>query len=181
MPITPDEKDWTWVLREVCTECGFDVRTFPREDVGKLIRRNADSWRAVLAHPLVRVRPSDDRWSALEYACHVRDVFRLYDRRLQQILEEDGARFENWDQDAAAIEARYDEQDPEQVERELRDAAERLARRFDTVEGEAWERTGHRSDGADFTTESFARYMIHDPVHHLYDADRGFIQLAGSH
>ncbi len=24
-------------------------------------------------------------------------------------------------------------------------------------------------DGAAFTIESFARYLIHDPVHHLYD------------
>jgi hypothetical protein len=29
--------------------------------------------------------------------------------------------------------------------------------------------TGARSDGAQFTVESFARYFIHDPIHHLYD------------
>jgi len=28
---------------------------------------------------------------------------------------------------------------------------------------------GRRSDGAVFTVASFARYMVHDPVHHLYD------------
>jgi hypothetical protein len=32
-----------------------------------------------------------------------------------------------------------------------------------------WQRTGRRSDGAHFTVETFARYFIHDPVHHLYD------------
>jgi hypothetical protein len=37
------------------------------------------------------------------------------------------------------------------------------------VTGAQWQRTGSRSDGADFTVESFARYFIHDPVHHLYD------------
>jgi hypothetical protein len=26
-----------------------------------------------------------------------------------------------------------------------------------------------RSDGARFTVASFARYMVHDPIHHLYD------------
>jgi hypothetical protein len=26
-----------------------------------------------------------------------------------------------------------------------------------------------RSDGATFTVETFARYFIHDPVHHFYD------------
>jgi hypothetical protein len=32
-------------------------------------------------------------WSTLEYACHVRDVFRLYDRRLALMLDEDDATF----------------------------------------------------------------------------------------
>jgi hypothetical protein len=37
------------------------------------------------------------------------------------------------------------------------------------VTGSQWQRTGRRSDGASFTVETFARYLIHDPVHHLYD------------
>ena len=37
---------------------------------------------------------------------------------------------------------------------------------FDAIEGATWERTGHRSDGAEFTVESFARYLLHDPEHH---------------
>jgi hypothetical protein len=37
------------------------------------------------------------------------------------------------------------------------------------VAEEQWLRTGTRSDGARFTVESFARYLIHDPVHHLHD------------
>ena len=52
---------------------------------------------------------------------------------------------------------------------ELAEAAELLAAKFDGVSGEAWQRTGSRSDGAHFTIESFARYFIHDPIHHLYD------------
>jgi hypothetical protein len=26
-----------------------------------------------------------------------------------------------------------------------------------------------RSDGAQFTVESFARYLVHDPLHHEFD------------
>jgi hypothetical protein len=40
---------------------------------------------------------------------------------------------------------------------------------FAAVRDRAWGRTGTRSDGARSTVESFARYFIHDPVHHLYD------------
>jgi hypothetical protein len=37
------------------------------------------------------------------------------------------------------------------------------------VSGDQWRRPGNRGDGSRFTVESFARYFIHDPVHHLYD------------
>jgi len=45
------------------------------------------------------------------------------------------------------------------------------------VSGSQWGLTGNRSDGASFTIESFARYLIHDPVHHLYDVRTGFEEL----
>src|SRR2546421_7786995 len=111
MPIVPDTKNWTWVLERRCDECGFDASAFPREDVSSMIRRNAAAWQYVLDRPDVDRRPSDTVWSALEYACHVRDVFRIYDQRLALMLTEDDPLYPNWDQDAAAIEERYNAQD----------------------------------------------------------------------
>ncbi len=177
MPITPDVKDWTWVLERTCPECGFDVRSFEKERIGELIRSNAGEWPDLLADPRAGMRPSDDRWSALEYASHVRDVYRLYDARLALMLRQDGAAFENWDQDAAAVEGSYDNGDPSVVDTELGEAARALADRFDGVEGSAWSRTGHRSDGAVFTVETFARYLIHDPIHHVHDVQEGYESL----
>ena len=103
MPIVPETKDWTFVLERTCEECGFDVRTFPREQVGDMVRANATKWRGLLAHPDVGRRPSDDRWSALEYACHVRDVCRLFEERLALMLARDAPAFANWDQDETAV------------------------------------------------------------------------------
>jgi hypothetical protein len=169
--ITPDDKDWTWVLRRPCPECGFDTQAFARERVALLIRENATAWQGVLAESAIaRVRPQPDKWSPLEYGCHVRDVFRLYTVRLELMLTEDDPLFANWDQDETALADRYDEQDPAVVSAELTEAADTLADAFDEVDGPMWERTGRRSDGANFTVESFARYFVHDPVHHLYDA-----------
>jgi hypothetical protein len=176
MPIVPDDKDWTWVLERRCDECGFDASTFPRDQVAGLIRKNAQEWREVLAGTdptRLTQRPTDDRWSALEYACHVRDVFRLYDYRLGLMLTEDHPSFPNWDQDVTAVEDRYNEQDPTVVAHDLVTAAAALAASFDRVDAEVWERTGLRSDGARFTVDSFGRYMIHDPVHHLHDVEAG--------
>jgi hypothetical protein len=170
MPITPDTKDWTWVLERTCPECDFDVRSFPREEIGSMIRAVASRWREVLARPHVRTRPRENVWSPLEYGCHVRDVFVVYRERLRMMLETDDPEFPNWDQDATAVEQGYAEQDPNRVADELGEAAEALAATYDSVEGEQWNRTGTRGDGASFTVESLARYMIHDPHHHLQDA-----------
>jgi hypothetical protein len=169
MTIEPDTKDWTWVLNERCPECGFDGSAIDHRDVAGLVRANASSWPAVLARPDVARRARPDRWSDLEYACHVRDVFRLYAERLELMLVVDDAHFVNWDQDATAIEARYDRQDPAVVARELVDAGVALAERFAAVTGDEWQRTGVRSDGAAFTVDTFARYLAHDPIHHLWD------------
>ena len=167
--IVPDVKDWTWVLERPCPECGFDASGFARDQVGAEARANAATWVRLLADPGAAVRTRSDRWSVLEYACHVRDVFRVCDYRLERMLTEDGPRYDNWDQDATAIDDRYDEQDPTTVGDEVVAAAAVIADRFDAVSGEAWQRTGFRSDGARFTVDTFARYVIHDPMHHLWD------------
>jgi hypothetical protein len=165
-----DTKDWTWVLTRPCPECGFDTRAISPTDVPNLLRANASAWREVLdTHRDPRRRPRPDRWSPLEYACHVRDVCRLFDRRLQLMLTEDDPTYPNWDQDRTAIEDDYPGQDPGSVAADLVAAADVLATRFAGVCGPAWERTGHRDDGAHFTVATFARYFIHDPVHHLWD------------
>ena len=38
-------------------------------------------------------------------------------------------------------------------------------------------RTGDRSDGSSFTVDTFARYFLHDPVHHLVDVRTGYADL----
>ena len=167
--IVPDDKDWTGVLERQCPECGFNAQTFAREQVAAEARTNAATWRRLLENPGVKARTRPDRWSVLEYACHVRDVFRVCDYRLERMLTEDGPHYANWDQDVTAADDRYDEQDPTVVGDELVAAAEVIAARFESVDDASWGRTGFRSDGASFTVESFARYVIHDPMHHLWD------------
>jgi hypothetical protein len=169
VPIIPDTKDWTWVLRRPCPECGLDVSSIERESLPGMIRANADEWRPVLGAVAVAVRPQPDKWSPLEYGCHVRDVFRLYDHRLGLMLEQDDPLFPNWDQDSTAVDEQYGSQHPSVVASELVAAGAALAGRFAAVSGDQWLRTGRRSDGAEFTVETFGRYFIHDPVHHLWD------------
>lgn len=171
MAITPDTKNWTWVIERPCPECGFDASTFEARDVAGMLRENAAAWPAVLERDDVRVRPDDATWSPLEYAAHVRDVLRLYDYRLELMLGEDDPLYPNWDQDATAIAERYNEQDPTTVGEEIIEAATALAAKFDALDDAQWLRPGRRSDGVAFTVESFAKYFVHDVIHHLDDVD----------
>ena len=167
--IVPDDKDWTWVLGETCPECGYDAAAIDVAAVGAATRAMTPLWRGVLARPDAAVRRTPGLWSDLEYACHVRDVYRLFAVRLDLMRTQDGPHFANWDQDATALEDRYGEQDPATVAADLAQAADALAAAFDDVDPSEYGRTGFRSDGAAFTIESFARYFLHDPLHHLHD------------
>jgi hypothetical protein len=169
MAIVPDDKNWTWVLERPCDECGFRAGSYPRERLGDAVLAIAARWLPVLRRSDVAVRPNDSTWSPLEYGAHVRDVFRLYDLRLARMLNEDGPRYANWDQDVTAVAERYNEQDPTVVAMQLIGAAEVLAARFRAVADGEWSHTGYRSDGAAFTVESLGVYMVHDPLHHLHD------------
>lgn len=170
--VVPEDKDWTWVLEASCDDCGFDAPKFNVSTVPVRLERNAATWVEILRRPDVRDRPAVGVWSPLEYACHVRDVFSLYDHRLHLMLHEDDPQYPNWDQDETAVAQRYRDQDPGAVSIDLVMAQRRLSDSFAGVHGAQWQRTGNRSDNKRFTVESFARYMLHDPVHHVWDVTR---------
>jgi hypothetical protein len=138
-----------------------------------LVRENARAWLSLLdAHRIRPGRPNDSTWSTLEYACHVRDVYRRYLGRIELMLDEDDPLFPNWDQDASAVDDAYEDQDPGQVVTEIVEAGDRLASRLDEIGGVQWDCPDRRSDGAAFTVATIVRYMIHDPVHHIWDVEQ---------
>jgi SAM-dependent methyltransferase len=170
--IVPDTKDWTWVLREPCPECGYIAADVDRAELGRLVRDDAVGWAAVLAQADATTRPDVSTWSPLEYGCHVRDVHRVFGRRLALMLDQDEPGFADWDQDVAALEDHYERQDPAVVAPELAAAAEAVAARYDSLAGapeETWARPGRRSNGSEFTVDSLARYHLHDVLHHSHD------------
>lgn len=172
MSIVPDTKDWTWVLARRCPECGLDVRSVDRGRIGAMIRTNAAAWVATrhrTDETWWQRRPDPQTWSPLEYACHVRDVHRIFAARLAVILTEDDPLWPDWDQNAAAIDRDYGAQSIDAVLSDLVKRAERIAAGYDILDDPQWQRPGRRSDRAHFTAESLARYHLHDVVHHLAD------------
>jgi len=163
----PEDRDWTYVITQGCTECGFTP--FDHTLAAARLRETVPRWRAALAEASATARPAPLVWSPLEYGCHVRDVCRVMGRRVELMLAVDGTSFANWDQDATAIADRYWAQDPGKVADEYATAAELTAGTLDIVSGDAWERRGIRSNGSQFTVATLAVYFLHDVEHHLHD------------
>ena len=165
----PEDKDWTFVLDQPCPECGYVAADVDVTDLPGLVLAVTTPWPQLLTGPGATVRPAPQVWSPLEYACHVRDVLRVFHGRVQLIRTQDGPVFPNWDQDATAIQDRYWEQDPATVAAELQAAAGTIAASWASVSAEEWDRPGTRSNGSRFTLDSLGRYFLHDIVHHLHD------------
>jgi hypothetical protein len=120
---------------------------------------------------LLRMRPDPRTWSALEYACHTRDGFALYETRVGVVLMEDRPLLPRMRRDELVVERAYNAQDPAAVAEELAVAAEALAARLESVPGEGWVRVGVR-DNLEMTIDWMARNVVHEGSHHLLDIGR---------
>ncbi len=163
-----------------CQECGFSDEGVTPADAIEAIRRFGKRYRAPLTRFLpgedgdrvVRQRPAPEVWSALEYACHVRDVFDWYDERVKASLAEDGVDVPALGPDEAAEQGRYNEQDPVEVADALAANAERLAATFESAPADGWDRV-HLRRGQPRTVLFTARRAVHEGNHHLLDIGRG--------
>jgi hypothetical protein len=166
----PDTKDWTWTLQRRCPQCGLSAGEIGLDEVATRAFVAAEEWVQILrSSPAVTARPEPHIWSPLEYGAHVRDVFRLFDARLNLMLTADDPTFENWDQDETAIRERYAEQDPEVVADQLEAAAQTMVDHIRALRSDQLARTGRRSDGSEFTVVTLLQYFLHDVIHHLWD------------
>lgn len=173
----------------VCEECGFDADSLSPADVTTSLRSFAKRYRAPLTRflpaedgdTIVRQRPDPSTWSALEYACHMRDVFDVYATRVQRTLVEDTPTFESMDRDERAQRDRYNEQDPGKVADQLADNAERLAGLLDGVDADNWQRTAITPypEPAPRTLLWMARHVVHEGSHHLLDVGRVMRSVRG--
>ena len=163
-----------------CEECGFDYEAVDPAAVPAALRSFAKRYRAPLSRflpgedgdALVRQRPAEGTWSALEYAAHVRDEFANFDRWIRQCLADEGPTLEGPGPDDLAAERRYNEDDPPAVAESVAANAERLAATVETVPADGWQRRGLRR-GEDWSVLLMARRAVHEGSHHLLDIGRG--------
>jgi len=102
-----------------CEECGFEYDSVPTHDIGAALRSKAQALLEALGAGDVRSRPEPDVWSALEYACHVRDVMQIQIGRVARGLSEDTPSFAPMQRDERPARLRYNEQDPRVVREQV--------------------------------------------------------------
>jgi len=159
-----------------CDECSFvyDGAVLPQLDV--LLCSVRDDFADLLDVDIaqLRRRPSPDTWSALEYACHVRDVLLAQRERLYLALVEDQPSFSPIYRDHRVVLARYNDHDPGDVTRELSVAAQLFAGAFCALDGSQRSRTCvyNYPEPTVRTVDWLALHTLHECRHHLADARR---------
>ena len=123
---------------------------------------------------ILRQRPEEGVWSALEYAGHVRDAIRFNGYLARRTLEEDRPTLPAPNPDKAAADNNYNDEDPAEVTAGIDERASKLAAIVEANgDASSWERTAEW-DGreGDFTAIYFVRNAVHEGHHHLLDVGR---------
>jgi hypothetical protein len=163
-----------------CEECGFDFEAVAPADGIAALRSLPRRYRAPLTRFLrgedgdavVRQRPDETTWSALEYAAHMRDVIMLWGWGLNAVLKEDHPLIPVPSQtELDGISSEYAALDPATVADELEANAERMAVKADAVDEGGWGRAGDFG-GDDITALDILRKVTHEGHHHLLDIGR---------
>ena len=171
-----DDRDWFQVVAEQrCEECELAAAAVPQDRLGADILEEGAQWADLLTAAdanVLRRRPEAEVWSALEYAAHVRDVLALFAQRIDVALRASEPDLPWWDHEAAAVEERYNEQEPARVAEALRLGAERLHLTLPRPGDATWRRGATRRGRERFTVEGLARFALHEAHHHRVDAER---------
>ena len=164
-----------------CEECGFEYDESAFSKAAGSIRAGSADLAAALTDSRadVRTRRQPGRWSPLEYACHVRDMLLVQRERLLAGLRLDRPVCEPMGRDERVELDGYAGQDPADVARQLRDAAQLFASDLDRLSPAGWDRAviytyPHR---AERSLRWLAIHTEHEVAHHLLDVRR---QLTGA-
>jgi S-DNA-T family DNA segregation ATPase FtsK/SpoIIIE len=173
----------------VCDECGFDYDAVTDADVPGQLRAFGRRYRAPLTRGLpgedldaiVRTRPAPGVWSALEYACHVRDVLDVQRERVERAQAEDRPEYVPMGRDERVVDGRYNEQDPVAVVDSLAANAEAIAVTFEGLTTDGWRRTGLYQYPVPTERDMgwLGRHTVHEGHHHLLDIGRSLRSARG--
>jgi len=133
--------------------------------LGATPARLAAALRAFTPEALRRA-PQAGKWSAIEVACHFRDIDRLYAERVSKAAFSDRPTFWMMDNARVAQALHYREADPAAVLKEHRRRREDLLTLLRALPHDAWQRTGLHPKRGELTIEALAAVIAdHDDIH----------------
>ncbi len=173
-------------ITEFCEQCRFDSEAYTDQDVAGTLRTLPTWWR-LLAKPFsdrapantgpidnaLFARPNATTWSAAEYAQHSVDVLRTLTLGLQMLIGDDKLDFGSGPDEQPLREVPATP-NIETVFEELDSATAALL-----AIAKAGEASTHSAifDGNPLNGPWILRHAVHDALHHLHDAGRGFREL----
>ncbi|MFI9505092.1 DinB family protein [Nocardia sp. NPDC052566] len=158
-----------------CAECGFDYDEALVPTATSTIRDYAAQYAALLttADPAaLRTRTAPDIWSGLEYACHMRDVLLVQRERLLAARRaEIPPTAEPMGRDERVEHDGYAAQHPDDVARQLTDAAMLFTHAFDRLgpDDQRRELVYSYPEPAHRSLRWLALHTVHELRHHLLD------------
>jgi hypothetical protein len=114
----------------------------------------------------VRRAPAPGKWSALEIACHLRDIDRLYAERVSKAAFSERPSFWMMDNAVVSEKLRYRDADPAAVLKEHRRRREDLVSLLRALPDPSWQRAGLHPKRGELTIEALAHVIAaHDDNH----------------
>ena len=165
---------------ERCEDCGFAWESVPAIEVGDRARHGALRIAELMQMDAVTDRPEPNRWSALEYAAHVRDVLLNLRDRIVVALVEDDPDFKPLYRDQRVDLGLYAGDTPASVRQDLDTASDLFCRTFAVLSTDQLARPCQYAYPT-LTTRSvlwMARQVVHEVEHHLGDIEENAAELA---
>jgi hypothetical protein len=163
--------DWVRIQSDACPQCGYAPAGLPVSALGGAATVEAAAWRSFLEgadRPVLAVSPAPDVWSPLQYAAHVRDMFRVFGDRVLLAIEFDNPTVPGYVPTEDECRA-YNSLAARDIAADIGNQADRLASILSDRVGDDWARTVMR-DGVDrFTVAGLGRFAVHEAHHHLRD------------
>ena len=172
----------------VCPECGLDYDTILPKDGETALRSYPRRYRELFPardddekpDGVIRRRPEPTVWSALEYGAHVADAESELANALRRMTTEDNPTISDFaDPDQKALDAKYNEQDRDEVLARLASACERMADTINAVANDAWRKNAAFPWG-ERDALTMMRNAVHEGYHHLRDVESVLRRVVGS-
>jgi DinB family protein len=163
-------------VTDQCGECGFVYDLNQSTVIERNIQERAAEIAAILRAPDVdlRSRREPGVWSPLEYGCHLRDMLLVQRERVLAARRTDTPDCPPSGRDERAVHDGYADQAPDDVARQLADAAQMFSNVLARLTADDWERTViyHYPKTCERSLRWVAMHTMHEAQHHLLDIRR---------